>query len=394
MNRVLDFLVNVFGFSDNFRMALNKDYEVEISDDSEATASKEFPVFETSKLLISKKKMFIKVKKEVGKSGSIDQARDVYKSVSNPNIITNTSMINAYGLNGMGMEAINLYREIPIDERNEVSQICVLNACSHSGLLDEAWNIYNEINIKTEKIITIMVDCLSRLFVFDEAQNLIDSYEKSHRPSVVMYITMLSGLRNHRNIDLSEKVYHRMKSIFPTEKDSLVSGAILLANIYSSLGEHQQGRNFRSNQLRELKQKVKIGLSWTEVNDELVQFKAHDRSHPRSSEIYAELDRFAAELIAHGYKFDSSWITRPIREYETIQSVLCGHSEKLAIAYNFIQRPIPSIIQVTKNLRICGDCHAATKLIAKIRQRDIIVRDAHRIHHFHSNGKCSCQDHF
>ncbi|CAF4925193.1 unnamed protein product, partial [Rotaria magnacalcarata] len=45
MNRVLDFLFNAFGFSDNFRMALNKDYEVEISDDSEAIASEEFPSF-------------------------------------------------------------------------------------------------------------------------------------------------------------------------------------------------------------------------------------------------------------------------------------------------------------------------------------------------------------
>ncbi|CAF2076752.1 unnamed protein product [Rotaria magnacalcarata] len=34
-----------FGFSDNCRMALNKDYEVEISDDSETIASEEFPSF-------------------------------------------------------------------------------------------------------------------------------------------------------------------------------------------------------------------------------------------------------------------------------------------------------------------------------------------------------------
>ncbi|CAF5024010.1 unnamed protein product, partial [Rotaria sp. Silwood1] len=124
------------------------------------------------------------------------------------------------------------------------------------------------------------------------------------------------------------------------------------------------------------------------------QFKAHDRSHPRSSEIYAELDRLSSELIQYGHRFDSSWITRSIQEDESIESVLCGHSEKLAIAFNFIQRPIPSIIQITKNLRVCGDCHAATKLIAKIRQRDIIVRDANRIHHFYSSGQCSCQDHF
>ncbi|CAF4871576.1 unnamed protein product, partial [Rotaria socialis] len=45
MNRVLDFPFNVFGFIDNFRMALNKDYEAEISDDSEATTSEKFPSF-------------------------------------------------------------------------------------------------------------------------------------------------------------------------------------------------------------------------------------------------------------------------------------------------------------------------------------------------------------
>ncbi|CAF5131743.1 unnamed protein product, partial [Rotaria sp. Silwood1] len=95
-----------------------------------------------------------------------------------------------------------------------------------------------------------------------------------------------------------------------------------------------------------------------------------------------------------GHTFDSSWITRKLDTYESIQSVLCGHSEKLAIAFNLIQRPIPSTIQITKNLRICGDCHQVTKLIAKIHQCHIIVRDANRIHHFYPNGKCSCQDHF
>ncbi|CAF5227508.1 unnamed protein product, partial [Rotaria magnacalcarata] len=44
---------------------------------------------------------------------------------------------------------------------------------------------------------------------------------------------------------------------------------------------------------------------------------------------------------------------------------------------------------MVKNLRICGDCHRSTKLIAAIRQCEIIVRDANRIHHFYKNGQCS-----
>ncbi len=62
------------------------------------------------------------------------------------------------------------------------------------------------------------------------------------------------------------------------------------------------------------------------------------------------------ELVQHGFQFDPSWITRGLREDETIESVLCGHSEKLAIAFHFIRGRRPSFIQATKNLRICGDC--------------------------------------
>ncbi|CAF1551535.1 unnamed protein product, partial [Adineta ricciae] len=53
----------------------------------------------------------------------------------------------------------------------------------------------------------------------------------------------------------------------------------------------------------------------------------------------------------------------------------------------------PPRIQIVKNLRICGDCHAAIKLISRIRRCEIVIRDANRIHHF-SDGKCSCNDHF
>ena len=49
---------------------------------------------------------------------------------------------------------------------------------------------------------------------------------------------------------------------------------------------------------------------------------------------------------------------------------------------------------IVKNLRVCGDCHHVTKMIAKLRQREIVVRDANRFHRFDKQGNCSCQDYF
>ncbi|CAF1029060.1 unnamed protein product [Rotaria magnacalcarata] len=329
-----------------------------------------------------------------GKSGDIDQAKQIFQSISQPEIITYNSMINAYARNGMGYEAINLYNKIPENIRDKISHICVLNACSHSGLIDQAQMIFNKIDKKSEEIVTTMIDCLSRMAMFDQAQQLIDDYEKSNSPYLIMYSAILSGARNHRHIALSEEIFNQMRLLFPNEKSALISASVLLSNTYSSLGNDQQVEAIRMDRIKELGKNVKVGVSWTEVNGQLVRFQAHDRSHPQSDKIYAELERLSNELREHGHEYDSTWVTRPLKTEETIESALCGHSEKLAIAFNFIQYPRPSFIQITKNLRVCGDCHRATKLIAKIRQCEIIVRDANRIHHFHTNGQCSCQDHF
>ncbi|CAF4745819.1 unnamed protein product, partial [Rotaria magnacalcarata] len=57
--------------------------------------------------------------------------------------------------------------------------------------------------------------------------------------------------------------------------------------------------------------------------------KAHDHSHPQSTEIYAKIDRLKSKAAENGFIFDSSWMTRSLNENETIESALCGHSELL-----------------------------------------------------------------
>ena len=81
---------------------------------------------------------------------------------------------------------------------------------------------------------------------------------------------MLSGARNSRQHILAKQIYDRMKILFPDQKETLISGSILLCNIYSSLGDHQQAENIRSNRIKEFGTKVKPGVSWTECNGEIV----------------------------------------------------------------------------------------------------------------------------
>ncbi|CAF3517094.1 unnamed protein product [Rotaria socialis] len=330
-----------------------------------------------------------------GKIGYMDKAKEIFEKNLQPDQAMHNSMIHGYGLNGKSVEAIQHYHRLPKDFIDEITNISVLNACSHSGLIDEACSIFQSIRNKTETIYSAMIDCFSRGSFFEEAQKLIDEYEHSHPPSVSMYMALLSGARNEKNIHLSKIVYNRMKKIFPAEQNALIPAAVLLANVYGSLGENNKASEIRI-QLEKLrsKHKKRVGLAWASVNGQVFKFRAHDESHPRANEIYAEAEKISEEIVKHGHIYDSSWVTRPLNPDETIASVLCGHSERLAIAWCFLENPNAKRIHVAKNLRICGDCHRATKLIAAIRECEIIVRDAHRIHHFYTNGQCSCNDYF
>ncbi|UJR24074.1 hypothetical protein I4U23_027042 [Adineta vaga] len=322
-----------------------------------------------------------------GKVGCVNEARHTFKQIDQPDHVTYTAMINSYGLNGMVHDAIELYHRMPSEMIVDKTYTCILNACSHSGLVDEARAIFSTIRMKDKWIYTSMIDCLSRSFFFDEAKQLIEEFERDQPPYLPMHMSLLSGARNRHDASLARQTVQRIRELFHNGDESLVPASILFTNTLASSGELEEASQIRWN-MSQSRAKLRCGLAWTEVNGELVQFRVQDQSHSRTSELYDELDRLEKELIEHGHKFDASWITRPLMAGETVESVLNSHSERLALAYNFIQRPVPSRIQIVKNLRICGDCHGAIKLISKIRRCEIIVRDANRIHHF-SDGKCS-----
>ncbi|CAA6667765.1 unnamed protein product [Spirodela intermedia] len=69
------------------------------------------------------------------------------------------------------------------------------------------------------------------------------------------------------------------------------------------------------------------------------------------------------------------------------------HSERLAVGFVLLAGAPREAIRVVKNLRICGDCHLAIKMISKISGRDIVVRDTNRFHCFRDGG-CSCGDYW
>ena len=134
------------------------------------------------------------------------------------------------------------------------------------------------------------------------------------------------------------------------------------------------------------------GQTWIEINGTVHTFVVDDKSHNQTSNIRAELVKLYKEMRESGFVPNTKFVTHDTHEEEKEQH-LCSHSEKLAIGLGLISTPPGTPILITKNLRVCPDCHEATKFISKLRNREITVRDANRFHHF-KDGECSCKDYW
>ncbi|CAN6286700.1 unnamed protein product [Urochloa humidicola] len=109
-------------------------------------------------------------------------------------------------------------------------------------------------------------------------------------------------------------------------------------------------------------------------------------------EAYEKVVELHEQIRAAGYVPDTRHVLHDVDKVAKARALMY-HSVRLAIAFGLVSTPPGTPLRVMKNLRICGDCHTAVKLIAKVTGREIVVRDNKRFHHF-KDGACSCGDYW
>ncbi|MQL98683.1 hypothetical protein Taro_031397 [Colocasia esculenta] len=332
------------------------------------------------------------------KCGCLSMSRKVFDQMIKRNVITWNVLIMAYGMHGEGEEALQLFRDMATRGKredgvkpNEVTFISLFAACSHSGMVNEGLELFDRIKSDhsvepTPDHYACVVDLLGRAGRLAEAYELICSMEPGQHQSGA-WSSLLGACRLHQNVQLGEIAANHL---FQLEPD-VASHHVLLSNIYASAGRWGQAMEVRKN-MKEMGVKKEPGCSWIEVGDEVHQFMVGDLLHPKNEQIQSYLEKLWEKMRKEGYVPDTSCVLHNVDDDEK-EMLLCGHSEKLAIAFGILNTPPGSIIRVAKNLRMCNDCHTATKLISNIVGREIIVRDVRRFHHF-KNGFCSCRDYW
>lgn len=329
------------------------------------------------------------------KCGEIKKARTVFNNMNEKNIVSWNAMISGYSKHGCSREALILFKEMQKGgiSPNEVTFLSILSACSHTGLVEEGLRIFTSMqedyNIEAKAgHYSCMVDVLGRAGRLEDAKEFVD--KMPIKPEVSTWGALLGACRLHNDVDMGKVTAECLFELDPQNPGPYVT----LSNMYAAAGRWKEVEDIR--QMMKMKGvKKDPGVSWIEINGEIQIFHAGSKTHSRTEEIYSLLRYLTLQIKGLGYIPDTSCIlqnSKDIKEEEE-EEYLLQHSERLALSLALISSSDKSTIRVFKNLRICGDCHTATKFISKITGRRIIVRDANRFHHF-ENGKCSCGDYW
>ncbi|XP_058781297.1 pentatricopeptide repeat-containing protein At4g21065-like [Vicia villosa] len=322
--------------------------------------------------------------------GSIDRSVKVFDEMSHRNVVTWTALINGLAVHGRSREALKVFYDMKESgvKPDRASFIGVLVACSHGGLVEDGWRVFesmtNEFGIEPMlEHYGCMVDILGRAGLLVEAFEFVEKMPV--KPNSVIWRTLLGACVNHKHLLLAEKARERVNELDPHHDGDYV----LLSNAYGGVG-NWGGKAGLRNSMRQNRIVKEPGLSFVHIDQVVHEFVSGDHSHPQWEEITNFLVSVIDTLKLGGYTPNTSSVLHDIQEEEK-EHCVGYHSEKLAVAFVLLYHRDRRTIRVIKNLRICNDCHDFMKHVSGIFDRDIIIRDRNRFHHF-SKRSCSCQD--
>ncbi|KAF6166096.1 hypothetical protein GIB67_023806 [Kingdonia uniflora] len=326
------------------------------------------------------------------KCGSIGEAHCIFNEIGVRSVVSWTSLIVGLAVNGFGKEALDFFKELEEEGLvpSDITFIGVLYACSHCGMVDEGFAYFKRMKEEYSIVPKIehygcLVDLLGRAGFVQEAYEFVQNM--ALKPNAVVWRTLLGSCMTHGHLALGEVVRARLLQLEPKHSGDYV----LLSNLYASEGRWSDVQTVRRNMFQKGLRKSP-GHSLVELKNHVHEFLMGDKSHSQRKEIYKMLEDVMKKLKVEGYVPRLSNVLADIEEEEK-ENTLSYHSEKIAIAFMLINTKPGSPIRVVKNLRVCVDCHLAIKLISKIYDREIIVRDRSRFHHFR-DGICSCKDYW
>ncbi|EFJ21621.1 hypothetical protein SELMODRAFT_106776 [Selaginella moellendorffii] len=327
-----------------------------------------------------------------GQCGSLRDARDAFDGMPARDEISWNAMLSASAQHGRVEDCCDLFRAM-LQEGFDAERIAFLNllsACAHAGLVKAGCEHFSAMTgdhgvVPATEHYGCMVDLLGRKGRLADAHGIVQAMPVP--PDAATWMALMGACRIYGDTERGRFAAERVLEL----RADHTAAYVALCNIYSAAGRWDDAAAVRKI-MADLGLRKIPGVSSIEIRSKVHEFVVRDRSHPQSEAIYAELERVMGAIERAGYRAVTGEVLHDVEE-EQKEQLLRFHSEKLAIAFGMMSTPQGSTLRVIKNLRVCVDCHNASKFISKVFGREIVVRDVRRFHHF-KDGACSCGDYW
>ncbi|KAG5558214.1 hypothetical protein RHGRI_008218 [Rhododendron griersonianum] len=345
------------------------------------------------------------------RNGDLDTARRVFEGMEEKLAVAWNAMISGYVHNGFVSEALEMFRRMNLSgiKLDEFTYTSVLSACAglflfgkqvHAyilrmehklsrdfslsvdnalitlywkcGKVDEARMIFNNMPVRD----LVSWNAIVSTYLSDGQINEARSFfiEMPER-NLLTWTVIISGMAQNGLGEEGLKLFNQMKLEGLKPCDYAFAGAISSCAVLAAL-EH--GRQLHA-------QLVRLGFdSSLSAGNALITMYARC-GVVEAAHLYNYLEELGMKMRELGYVPDTKYALHDVGSDQK-QHGLSTHSEKLAVVFGLLKLPRGATVRVFKNLRICGDCHNAFKFMSKVVERDIVVRDGKRFHHFR-NGE-------
>ncbi|KAJ4817923.1 Pentatricopeptide repeat-containing protein [Rhynchospora pubera] len=260
-----------------------------------------------------------------------------------PNHTTLSSVITAYGLEGLVREGEELFSSMS-------EQYGVNPNCRHYASMINLYCLADRLN---------------------DAQNLF--HRMPIEPDKEVWDALLKAAGMNSDLEFTTHIAENLLKVEPWD----LRTQKLLSNLYNLAGNLK-------NPLAPSKDGSSHGRCYTEVWNNVYGFPTGDLH------LKTKLGELIEVAIDSGLELSQ---VSSLLDYEEVREENGRvHSEKEAIAFQILNST-RKVIRIIKNGRVCTHCHAFAKWVCKLHNREIFIKDSSRLHRF-NDGECSCRDYW